>query len=47
MRPLLKEKITSLNPFLFCRDNLAGTGTQGQVHQVGFVPNSFLVHTTI
>jgi hypothetical protein len=23
------------------RDNIAGTGTQGQVHQVGFAPNSF------
>ncbi|MFV8356199.1 SusC/RagA family TonB-linked outer membrane protein [Flavobacterium sp. XS1P32] len=40
-----ERKLTSLNPVsIFVGDNLAGTGTQGQVHQVGFAPNSFLVH---
>jgi iron complex outermembrane receptor protein len=35
-----ERKITSLNPSsIFVGDNLAGTGTQGQVHQVGFMPN--------
>ncbi|MFV8362856.1 SusC/RagA family TonB-linked outer membrane protein [Flavobacterium sp. ZT3P35] len=40
-----ERKITSLNPSsIFLGDNLAGTGTQGQVFQVGFAPYSFLVH---
>ncbi|OUD37620.1 SusC/RagA family TonB-linked outer membrane protein [Flavobacterium sp. FPG59] len=40
-----ERKLTSLNPVsIFVGDNLAGTGTQGQVHQVGFAPNSFLLY---
>jgi iron complex outermembrane receptor protein len=39
------RKITSLNSeFIRVGDNIAGTGTQGQVHQVGFAPNSFLLY---
>jgi iron complex outermembrane receptor protein len=38
------RKITELSSdFIRVGDNLAGTGTQGQVHQVGFAPNSFLL----
>lgn len=40
-----ERKITSLSSdFIRVGDNLAGTGTQGQVHQVGFAPNSFLLY---
>ncbi|CAM3964959.1 SusC/RagA family TonB-linked outer membrane protein [Flavobacterium weaverense] len=39
------RKITELNSdFIRVGDNLAGTGTQGQVHKVGFAPNSFLLY---
>ncbi|HAH55279.1 MAG TPA: SusC/RagA family TonB-linked outer membrane protein [Flavobacterium sp.] len=40
-----ERKITQLSAeFIRTGDNLAGTGTQGQVHQVGFAPNSFLLY---
>ena len=40
-----QREITKLNSdFIRVGDNLAGTGTQGQVHQVGFAPNSFLLY---
>ena len=40
-----QRKITKLTAdFIRTGDNIAGTGTQGQVHQVGFAPNSFLLY---
>ncbi|NDP23042.1 MAG: SusC/RagA family TonB-linked outer membrane protein, partial [Paludibacter sp.] len=40
-----QRKITNLSSdFIRVGDNLAGTGTQGQVHQVGYAPNSFLLY---
>ena len=40
-----QREITQLNAdFIRVGDNLAGTGTQGQVHQIGFAPNSFLLY---
>ncbi len=40
-----QREITKLSAdFIRVGDNLAGTGTQGQVHQVGFAPNSFLLY---
>ncbi|MFH6972167.1 SusC/RagA family TonB-linked outer membrane protein [Flavobacterium petrolei] len=40
-----ERKITKLNSdFIRTGDNLAGTGTQGQVHRVGYAPNSFLLY---
>ena len=40
-----QREITKLNAdFIRVGDNLAGTGTQGQVHQIGFAPNSFLLY---
>ena len=40
-----ERKITTLSSdFIRVGDNLAGTGTQGQVHRVGFAPNSFLLY---
>lgn len=40
-----ERKITKLSAdFIRTGDNIAGTGTQGQVHQVGFAPNSFLLY---
>jgi TonB-dependent starch-binding outer membrane protein SusC len=43
-----KREITKLNNVglegIRVGDNLAGTGTQGQVHQVGYSPYSFLVY---
>jgi iron complex outermembrane receptor protein len=40
-----ERKITELNSdFIRTGDNLAGTGTQGQVHRVGYAPNSFLLY---
>ncbi|MFV5687096.1 SusC/RagA family TonB-linked outer membrane protein [Flavobacterium sp. ZT3R25] len=43
-----ERKITSLSSdFIRTGDNLAGTGTQGQVHQVGYAPSSFLLYKQI
>jgi TonB-dependent starch-binding outer membrane protein SusC len=43
-----KRKISQLNNVGYdgirVGDNLAGTGTQGQVHQVGYAPNSFFLY---
>jgi iron complex outermembrane receptor protein len=40
-----QRKITQLSAdFIRVGDNLAGTGTQGQVHQIGFAPSSFLLY---
>ena len=40
-----QRKITKLTAdFIRTGDNIAGTGTQGQVHQVGYAPNSFLLY---
>ena len=40
-----ERKITELSSdFIRVGENLAGTGTQGQVHQVGYAPNSFLLY---
>ncbi|SHF87783.1 iron complex outermembrane recepter protein [Flavobacterium segetis] len=39
------RKITELSSdFIRVGENLAGTGTQGQVHKVGFAPNSFFLY---
>ena len=40
-----ERKITKLSSdFIRTGDNLAGTGTQGQVHRVGYAPSSFLLY---
>ncbi len=42
---VFQREITKLNSdFIIVGDLIAGTGTQGQVHQVGFAPNSFLLY---
>ena len=43
-----ERKITKLSSdFIRIGENLAGTGTQGQVHQVGYAPYSFLLYKQI